>query len=158
MTTNSTTNDGFQVGDVVFSILPIDQFITLHKGTWKYLNGEGYENTDLALHLDFENEKLPDARGVFIRGMNRMDQSRSKVEGDIDSERLIGSYQKDGIKKHNHKLPIAQEQYGTYGEYSDHGNPGQPFKSYRETTIQEDGIDETRPRNITLYIYIKLSN
>lgn len=89
--------------------------------------------------------KLPDLRGEFVRGW---DDGRG-----IDSGRVMGSWQKDDFKSHNHQLRDSGAlgtnmgifHYGERGGYND--------QSYNETS--SSGGTETRPRNCAMLACIK---
>lgn len=139
MATNGT------VGDVKFSVLAPDKFKTENGDGWRLLDGSNISNTELEGLID--SVTLPDARGMFIRGMN--------VGGGQDPDnRKMGDPQSDSIKDHTHAITtrsfVDQLSAGICGSSSNataHGSTG-----------SNDGAStETRPKNIALYIYIKVS-
>jgi microcystin-dependent protein len=89
--------------------------------------------------------KVPDYRGVFLRGL---DSGRG-----FDSSRSIGSYQDDTFKNHTHKSKMLQ--------YSNNG--GQIMRSwgkdrnsrYIDQTSVATGDAETRPKNTSVIYIIK---
>ena len=133
------------LGDVKYSILDPEQFTKENGPGWVIMQGQSIAGSDLTLITG--QKKLPDSRGVFIRGMNL---GRDAKSGDSDGNRLVGSYQWDSFKKHNHPYTNPQ---GTQnlGHFNSDGWEGK-----RDRTGQVGG-DETRPKNITLYIYIKIN-
>lgn len=144
-------DNGF-IGDIKYSILEPGKFETYHPG-WKLLKGQAIE-LDSGLGKEGITH-LPDARGVFLRGMN---ENQNVENGDSDGNRSIGSYQNDEFKVHNHNLDIIIG----HGLWSFGDNvPGQgwacQWNNAPETRLaHNEGGKETRPRNITLYIYIKI--
>lgn len=157
--------DNYKVGDVVYSILEPDDFIRLHGGRdrhgntmWRALDGEVLRETDDLRKLFSSQLKnkvsLPDSRGVFIRCMNN---GQERANGDPDGDRAIGSYQRDDFKSHTHPWVAELEGFaggGVLGEDGD-GRSGSGKTSPRVTG--SFGGAETRPRNVTLYIYIKVT-
>jgi hypothetical protein len=143
--------DHFKVGDVVYSVLDEAKFTQLHGSGWVMLDGRSIPaNKDL--RKTFGWTSVPDGRGVFIRSMN---DGRDKSSGapDAPGNRPIGSYQKDAIKKHNHPMPWFTGRPGSYGN----GGPLKIGDAITRTSLNDDGNEfETRPRNIALYIYIKI--
>jgi len=85
---------------------------------------------------------LPDARGEFFRGW---DDGRG-----IDTGRILGSWQEDMFKSHNH-LSFGGPNAGFRN--SDH-NGGTLFQSIDRPTTYTGGV-ETRPRNISTLVVLK---
>lgn len=91
---------------------------------------------------------IPDLRGEFVRGW---DDGRG-----INSGRMLGSYQEDETKSHNHKMGWD----GTAGLFK--VNPGSVWGLsgiqsvlYQGMDVSFEGGSETRPRNIALLVCIK---
>ena len=156
-----------QLGNVVYSVLSPDLFREQNGNGWFLLdggidlkaNGFTFNQTDLCLSTGAFCNELPDARGVFIRGMN---MNRSTKSGDVDNARKVGSLQLDSVGHHSHKFEAG------IAIAKDKDNPGDPGGhiqgpennkwSFETTNIGNGIINETRPKNINLYIYIKLNN
>jgi len=152
------------VGIIKQSLLKPNQFNKTQKGTWVLLDGSLIEkdtklfellneNFDLnVLRLKDNKYFLPDASGAFIRSSNVNGKGK-----DPDKDRVVGSIQNDTIKKHEH------EHWGGTGNkwYKNHdtgGNhPSEKFLSNVKTHNSFLG-SETRPVNISMYTYIKISN
>lgn len=181
---NQSTLVSNNLGDVVYSILPPELFELNHSGKWSLLNGNELQNstglyrflekhgrTDLLKDTEGSAQgtlNLPDARGVFIRGANL---NRPPAEGDPSGDsRNIGSYQSDQAGKHSHKIEIpgAGHRAGKHkGNKSfqapfredSGGNKLSAFPSNTAGGNPEDAADtESRPKNITLYTYIKIGS
>ncbi len=150
-------NEG-KIGDVKYSILEPAKFIVLHGDGWILMDGRNINNSEL-FRLTTMNT-CPDARGVFIRGMN---QSRNITEGDIDGDRKAGAYQADGVKKHQHGFSdawFAEVNCGHGNELGSHSSDSDNMRC-ESGDVTDNGIgllDETRPRNIALYTYVKINN
>lgn len=156
--------DHFKVGDVVHSVLRPTDFQRLHGTGWMLMNGSTLPiNADLRLFqasLTDPNVKftsVPDARGVFLRGMN---EGRATSTGDAAGDKNIGVYQSDMVGSHSHTSVMR-----TYTANWVSGGPVPaleaqspiPSQGRNPVTIGPDGGPETRPRNIALYIYIKVN-
>ncbi|MCW3109929.1 MAG: hypothetical protein JWQ09_4435 [Segetibacter sp.] len=142
------------LGDIKYSILRSDSFRKINGSGWILLNG----NTDTLENSLFRISKLknlmgiatlPDARGVFLRGMNL---GRSKDSGNADGDTRIGTYQRDTFSLHQHKIDKGYG--GGGGGYVQNAQWG-PHNT--DQTTQGVGGNETRPRNIVVFIYIKIN-
>jgi hypothetical protein len=152
-------------GDVKYSILSKQAFQEENGTCWVLLDST-YNLKESDLYLRYNKvlpTKLPDGRGVFIRGMMTSTNASAKKHGDPDGIRLTGGYQKDSVGKHRHNLQMATK----WGQDDDlppvapgwstknqHATGGQ--NSFETTFNCEDC--ETRPKNISLFIYIKVCN
>lgn len=140
------------IGDVKHSILNPERFINLNGKGWVLMDGRNINNSDLFRLTGMT--MLPDARGVFIRAMN---ENRDPEDGDSDGNRIIGKYQKDSVGPHAHRYYYP----GYHGSDKYEGGG-----VYRRVMLEEGGdrstsdteTKETKPRNITLYVYIKINN
>jgi hypothetical protein len=167
-TTAAGIVDHYKVGDVVYSLLDPPNFFRLHGGVdaygetkWRGLYGSTLSaNTDLRKYFSTQligGTNLPDARGVFLRGMN---EDRSTSTGDANGNRNIGVSQSDMVGSHSHTSTMR-----TYPASFTNGGlvpaieaqSPIPSQGRNPITIGPDGGPETRPRNIALYIYIKVS-
>ena len=86
---------------------------------------------------------LPDLRGEFIRGW---DKGRG-----LDAGRLIGSWQGDEIRSHQHGTPYRLVRGGTVSE----GQAAMYVGGGSTAWTSNSGGDETRPRNVALLAMIK---
>ncbi len=147
------------VGDVKYSILEPDKFTQENGDGWVLMEGQDIKGTDLWKLTGIET--LPDARGVFLRGLNR---GRNKEEGDAEGDRQVGSSQDDTFENHSHPvgpLVLGWNTEGNNGKHridtDDGGSWGNPPYDV-EQIAKPVGKEETRPRNIALFTYIKVSN
>jgi hypothetical protein len=101
----------------------------------------------------------PDLRGVFLRGMNE-----GRIDGDPDHDRRPGDIQQDALQKHGHETTAKGLKWGEPSEvptasdlgYTTKGNAHAPEA---QVTIVKDAnvADETRPKNVAVYFYIKIN-
>ena len=147
------------VGVIKQSLLKPTQFNKTQKGTWVLLDGSQIkkdsklfellkENFDLDILTKKDDDYyLPNASGMFIRSSNVNGEG-----ADPDKNRLVGSYQADALKKHRHS-------FNSHGAGGGYGNivDGQS-KQKIEINTSYFGDEETRPVNISMYTYIKISD
>lgn len=156
------------IGDVKYSVLPPDKF--------KEENGNGWVLMDdkvLIKGSTLNNKhgvtEIPDVRGLFIRCLNG---TRNNDKSDVfkaennNKDRLMGDYQPDAIKKHTHNLSYSFGFFGGWGNGNQwsggqRGNPMAANQPEVSITIKDTGTnlnaEETRPKNISLYTYIKIN-
>lgn len=168
--TSVLANDG-RVGDIRYSILSEEQFQELHGKDWELLRGQEVP-FDSALRNFWRESHLPDARGVFLRGSNH---GRPRKEGNPEGTLTIGTYQSDSFKRHNHSGKTGEDtpdhthghsHPGVYGDggYARGDNRGGAYhqaetrgaSTRHRHSIQSEGDAETRPRNITVNVFIKI--
>jgi hypothetical protein len=148
------------VGTIKQSLLKPTQFYKTQKGTWEILRGQELDRKSELFKLLSEsgdqnvltlkngNYYLPNALGTFIRCSN--------VNGSgVDSQmnRLVGSFQDDQIKSHFHKYTSGQRK-----DVSGRGSRSNFAWGSQTYTTTSVGGKETRPKNISMYTYIKISN
>ena len=99
-------------GTIISSILPPDKFLKgFRKDVWALADGssEKYNYQASKLKKLTEDDRLPDLRGMFLRGMN---DTKSQTDASSDStypgldpyeNRKPGSYQSDSLRNHSHR-------------------------------------------------------
>lgn len=161
--TNSIQEDVVNIGaigDVKYSVLAPDKF--------KEHNGEGWVLMDNNMPIsgsklgDEGILELPDARGMFIRGLNldRDDELADPYLKEKSQARVLGDYQADSFKSHQHSLnyAIGFSNLGNGHPFRISGDDGGPWGGVVYTlTAEATGEIETRPKNIALYIYVKIN-
>ncbi len=142
-----------QLGDVVYSVLAPAQFKEQHGDGWRLMDGTPFSSED-GLQKMYHPAVSPDARGVFVRGMN---QGRDAGQGDQDGNRAVGVYQADAFKHHAHTVgyPYGANQF--QGLFTNGAGTYQVDLGHNTSSTAETGGNETRPRNIALYVYIKVN-
>jgi len=146
------------VGDIKYSILNPEQFAMVNGKGWVLLDGKKLDaQSDLykLLHeTGYSNvipdNKLPNGDGVFIRGVDTNDEDNY---GDTEKNRVVGNYQEDLVGPHNHN--IGRSKLGDYEPPNDVYILQQNSTDYQSTAKMN--TSETRPRNVCLYIYIKIN-
>lgn len=146
------------VGTIIASVLPYNTF----------LQANGLVNDDnmsTAIWIPCDGRELyaskyaqfgtiPDLRGVFLRGINDYGVTYSGVSPVADTQKnpenkQAGDFQADEFKKHSHRLPGARSKGG--GGFKGGDNPDYV------TNSDVTGGEETRPKNVTVYYYIKIN-
>lgn len=137
------------VGTVIASYLAPQQMKENYGEHWVLANG-GDVSTKTAFYAITGKTKVPDLRGMFIRGLN-VDRNDGKQDPD-GQNRVVGDYQADDLQKHNHSIATA----GIWGR-SFKGEGGSPKTAHEKSgDTGHTGGAETRSRNIALYYYIRI--
>jgi hypothetical protein len=169
---NITSSKELPIGTIITSFLNFEQFNTATKnndkspgGIWtsaksKWSPCDGRPVPNSKFQTLTSQLQIPDLRGMFIRGLNTFDpyQPVPQITADkADPEnRVAGSYQKDDIKKHNHRFSYVKPK----AESSNGGGANHKVSDQDSTNIGETdatGGVETRPKNIAVYYYIKIN-
>lgn len=160
------------IGTIVSSILPYESFLKINgldkidntnaaKAIWVPCDGRFISNSK---YSQVGGPKSPDLRGVFLRGIN--DYGTFLVGTGIETlgdskknpeDKKAGEFQNDQIISHSHFAGQANVQL-------------QPGNAWRQSTIVDGGLpdaikaktsyfggSETRPKNVTIYYYIKIN-
>ncbi|MCJ8500295.1 hypothetical protein [Desulfatitalea alkaliphila] len=137
------------VGTILASYLAPNQMKENYGNQWVLANGDEV-STKTPFYTLTGKTKLPDLRGVFIRGLN---VNRNDGKQDPDGQnRNVGDFQADDFLNHNHAISTA----GIWGR-SFKGEDGSPNTAHERIGATENkGGKETRPRNVALYYYIKI--
>lgn len=153
------------IGTIVSSVLDYNSFVELNKfkvtnkmseAIWVPCDGR---NVKASKYGEFVGN-VPDLRGVFLRGVNEYGVDFPGVslvnatQANPDNVQA-GVFQSDSFKAHNHNL-------GDAGKADWDGKVGE--NRQRVTNSGGNGIvtsvvggNETRPKNITVYYYIKIN-
>jgi hypothetical protein len=161
------------VGIIKQSLLKPNQFNKTQKGSWVLLDGSLIEKDTKLFNLLEENFDLniltlkdnkyylPNASGAFLRSSNVNGQGF-----DPESDRKIGSLQNDAFQGHKH---FSGTRFATYHGKQSSNTPKQRHNVTESVYDNSAGIhdagngkpriaNETRPINISVYTYIKISN
>lgn len=142
----------FPIGTVIQSILGPKEMSSLFGNKWQLADGRVVD-PDSTFARSLKLSVLPDLRGVFLRGVNL---DRDDGFGDPDGkDRVVGSYQADLFQAHRHAAQIPRNRGSVQ---VDRGGDGQAGRWENSTEILSvSGGEETRPRNVAVYFYIKVN-
>ena len=140
------------VGDVKYSILAEVEFQGENGDCWVLMDGRDVTGS----HLDtgFSINTLPDVRGYFIRCYDNRQTDR--VDVDRSHGESIATVQNDEIKSHDHGIHLRGDP-GDTGGTNKHPAPFKDDASGPYVQTLATGGAETRPKNITLYTYIRIN-
>lgn len=108
---------------------------------------------------DASSFNIPDLRGVFLRGVNNGENkdpnalTRTAIKPGGNTGDMIGSYQSDMYKQHNHQ----QNHQGTGSLGQSQRGGGSMGVTASQTYTRYSGGLETRPKNAYVYFIIKVS-
>lgn len=152
---------------MISSVMNFDQLCTsmgenpaidLRKSTFVPCDGRSIAGSDL--HKKTNIAVAPDLRGKFVRGLNVFYNPGepdwdSHATGDPEgAHRNVSSYQPDAFANHAHAWNSGQG-FNAGGGGSIYARNDAGFNVSNSTTAT--GGQETRPRNIALYFYLKIN-
>jgi len=156
------------IGTVIASVLDYANLIKITKdpnvidpttSSWIPADGRSIAGSQLSKLTGQSNS--PDLRGRFLRGLNEIysvDQPifdiTSADSDDPNKNRKAGSYQQDSFTHHSHSINGSTLNCGTPPGYQVLNNT--PGPTYTQSTSAVGG-SETRPKNISVYYYIKIN-
>jgi hypothetical protein len=178
-----TSSINLPLGTVITSFLSYEQFnaatknnekspggiFTSSKSKWSPCDGRPLPGSKYQKFSSQNN--APDLRGIFLRGLNTFDpsytiapQDGSQLAPDISS---LGTYQKDALANHQHQI-LSSKNVLRYIEGGNlKGGDGAAFMSAAGVpgkgdaamliTDNDGGGQETRPKNVATYYYIKIN-
>ncbi len=160
------------LGTIISSVLNYDQLckvmvenpaIDNTKSSYVPCDGRKIEHSKLSELTGVLN--VPDLRGRFLRGLNLIysvgqpDLILSKADqDDPTNSRKPGDYQPDAYKQHSHNYTHFDG-----GIITDMSNDKDQRRcSYGNmvgatTAVSGDSVTETRPKNVSVYFYIKIN-
>jgi len=147
------------IGEIVASLMTEEVFIATHGNDWVLANGSpapsGSEYKKyIDKYLPHLKSKLPDLRGVFLRGKNHNRPNGGNEDGDLS----LGTYQVDELKSHNHPF---KDKHAHDDKWAYEKNTGKNHFDADLTTSNSKTSDfggkETRPRNVTVNYFIKIN-
>jgi hypothetical protein len=182
----SINQEAMPIGTIIASVLDYSTFLKVN-------NLDEINNKDMAAALwipcdgrtltvskyaKYSGGKIPDLRGVFLRGINDYGVSFSTVEPVSDSQKnpdnnVAGQLQSDAFQGHRHgwrgdktaHIPGGGNDYAT--QTNSGASVGQNWSDNAGSLILDpttDGVNgavrissETRPKNRTVYYYIKIN-
>lgn len=156
------------VGTVIHSILTPDQMRDEAGDAWALMQGQVLVGSDLDRKHQITN--IPDSRGLFLRGYNNgcLDDTDTSVRYCNPDNTALGGYQNDSFKKHEHgggnhthwndmEITATRNWDGSgRNTVTSHKNGQGWHSNHSGSVIQMEGENETRPKSLTLNIYIKV--
>lgn len=171
--------DQLPVGTVVASVLEPEIFLSNGRNRKWHLADDSAVPLDSAYGIIVKDAKiekkdrLPDLRGVFLRGMN---SGRSDGKQDPEMERYAGGLQLSATKlpnkgftglskesgEHTHTQKAPRHYGAGAGDHArakpDGSGTTSPSGKHSHTvSINGGGDSETRPRNVAVFFYIKIN-
>lgn len=150
------------IGTIVASVLPYKSFLEangfpetsdMSKAIWIPCDGRTEVSSAYA---KFSKGKIPDLRGLFLRGINDYGYPFDGVklvsnEQKNPEQKIAGEFQLDEFKSHSHQF------YGLVNPIANIGPDGNNYRGYGTANTNAVGGLETRPKNITVYYYLKIN-
>lgn len=172
------------LGTIVASLLSYEQFLQLNgllvtsdlnDIIWAPCDGRAI-GSEQGTYGAFSGGVAPDLRGQFLRGANNMGFPSvtvppAKTQTINPQNKSAGDFQPDSFQGHWHMLGNENNEHGHTRSYGPPGGSGPPavensgnrIHMNRATEIITDKLNgdpridnETRPKNITVYYYIKI--
>ena len=157
------------LGDVKHSILNPAQFASVNGACWVPMDGRSIAGSALATLTSMTN--VPDAGGLFVR--NQEFSGGANQDPDRTSASPIATYQDQAFLSHNHGVNDSGHTHSytdvSYSNSSDGGggafdkaddainNSRTTGSSTTGISIQNTGGTETRPKNMNLWVYIRIN-
>jgi hypothetical protein len=110
--------------------------------------------------------RVPDLRGLFLRGLNRFASDVPPGQVDPDVNRVAGSFQRDAFKAHTHEIIGTSSQFqgggaatGLFWRLDPQPNNVSVWSSVGRAIVDNTPVsdNETRPKNVAVYYYIKVN-
>lgn len=146
------------VGSIIHSLLTESQFQAIVGTGWIMADGRNVSTSEFASVTGYTT--VPDLRGLFLRGKNN---GRSAATGNPDGDLGLGTGQDDGFESHFHNISGIQlrTEGGSSGPadyYEIDNGTDWSVKSFStgNATVSV-GVNETRPKNVTTNIFIRVN-
>lgn len=171
---DSRGGNNVPIGTVIASMLDFDSFSKLTrsnpegtgawspaKSKWAPCDGRSVAGSKYqVLWAGAAGATVPDMRGSFIRGLNQFDPLENtavSTEQANPENMKRGQFQKDEVGRHTHEAqgtPTFLKDSG-WADYGKGGNRCEPVGV--PIIIKENAGKETRPKNVSLYYYIRIN-
>jgi hypothetical protein len=172
------------VGDVKYSILNPTQFALQNGNCWVPMDGRALLVSDKLRTIIPTMANIPDAGGLFLRGQEF--STSPDNDPDRTSTTAIASFQDQAMERHKHPFSGATDKAGIHNHsYTDNvlsyrssnftapagggegndaqnrntSNAGEHTHTFSGNTDNNTGNSaaETRPKNLNLWIYIRIN-
>ena len=142
------------VGTVIHSMLNPAQMNSVGGGVWVLMDGRSVEGS--AYESITKQSRIPDARGLFLRAQN---SGRSRSFGNPDGDMRPGATQGDQVGVHTHPISMHPGLFAFVAPGLGVGANSGKTVAFNQisASVGEAGGNETRPRAMTLYVYIKIN-
>lgn len=160
------------VGDIKYSILNPTQFAAVNGPCWAPIDGRSIASSKLSAILNINN--LPDAGGLFLRNQEFAGSPDYDPERNTNSPVL--TIQNAQIQSHNHSIndpghshtftdkfrDIDGDQPSSGSAWGIHPTildiyPNQSDHVFTSISISASGGNETRPKNMNFWIYVRIN-
>lgn len=181
------SNDASPIGTIVSSFLNWEQFVKAtdnnkfsgsiwnsENSFWSPCDGREVPNSSFESLANIKN--VPDLRGVFLRGLNAFDnnENSNRIKPVSDSQkdpqigRFSGSFQMDALQNltgHINGIKSDNRGFGSDGIFTSTGyigdgdggeNRGAFNVSFNAGNVARVA-DETRPKNVAIFYYIRIN-
>lgn len=157
-------NTDTPIGTIVPSLLNYNDFLALNgldfegdinKVIWVPCDGRQI-GTEEGTYGAFSGGEAPDLRGLFLRAVNDMGAYNPTVptpksENLNPENKKSGQIQQDLFESHDHGITTYNDKYPRSG-----GSVYDMWRNDKATRTTKEGGSETRPKNISVYYYIKI--
>ncbi len=138
------------IGAIKNSMLTEAQFQTQNGSGWVLCDGRDVTGSDYDTLTG--DTTIPDARGQFLRGKNN---GRSDGQENPDGDSALGAAQADAFGQHTHVQQGVASPLSA-GPHTVLGSAATGTQTSSQST-QNTGGNETRVKNITINIFIKIN-
>ena len=155
----------FPIGSICASVLEYNQFLKVNednqtefnvtKSRWAPCDGRKVTGSRYAGIVSITN--VPDLRGLFLRGLNDMGVSLAPTANPnhLNTEiKKAGEFQIDMYKKHSHSFSGGDDI--TTNPHKNTFKGATEFNKFLGET-NSNGGEETRPKNISVFYYIRIN-
>lgn len=151
------------VGDVKWSVLDPEKFQEVNGDCWTLMDGQTLPADTKLKAMGFD--AIPYGQGVFLRAIDLREPGK-RLDPDIRT--IPGHYQRDAFQGHRH-ISKGAMMYSNHGN-GRNGSTSSNVDSWENLSDIMDGYtsdrqnngtprvaNETRPKNIALYLYIRIN-
>ncbi|MFN0014910.1 MAG: hypothetical protein ACKVU2_10215 [Saprospiraceae bacterium] len=166
------------VGDVKYSVLNPTEFALRNGNCWVPMDGRSLATND-SLRVIKGWTALPDAGGLFFRSQEF--SGGADNDPNRTSATTIATLQQDDLESHNHTMVTAGDHThtvrlgyegddegtgGSHNEWTNNPNLNRDITGFGGSvstdgahthTINNTGGTETRPKNLNLWVYIRIN-